>query len=242
VNGEPLVRPAWYFDTTVQGEGITDVTTHLVDLAQWLVGGDSGPGDKADVVLTGARQWPTSIPLETFSRITGMTEFPAEVEQHVSDGALQYHCNANIRYTLRGVPVEIESIWDLAIPEGGGDTHHCVLRGAHADLVVDQGPASGFETRLRVVPTKPGDAYADALARALSGLQTMCSGVSHVADGEGFRVEIPAVMHHGHEARFAEVLNQFLGYVDCGKWPQRIGRELVTKYSLLAKAWELSHR
>ena len=129
VNGEPLVRPAWYFDTAVQGEGITDVTTHLVDLAQWLVNGESGSTDETDVVLTAARQWPTSVPLEIFSRITGFSDFPAEVQRNISSGALQYLCNANIRYTLGSVPVEIDSIWDLAIPEGGGDTHYCVLRG-----------------------------------------------------------------------------------------------------------------
>lgn len=242
VNGEPLVRPAWYFDTGTQGEGITDVTTHLVDLAQWLVNGESGSADETDVILTGARQWPTSIPLETFSRITGLSDFPAEIQRHVSNGALQYLCNANIRYRLGTVAVEIDSIWDLAIPEGGGDTHYCVLRGTHADLVVDQGPASGFKTRLRVVPTRPGDGYDDVLTRALLGLQRLCPGVQHEADGEGYLVLIPVASHHGHEARFADVLNQFLDYVNAGKCPQDISLQLVTKYTLLANAYELSHR
>ena len=35
VSGSPLVRPAWFFDVRQQGEGIVDVTTHLVDLIQW---------------------------------------------------------------------------------------------------------------------------------------------------------------------------------------------------------------
>jgi hypothetical protein len=35
VAGAPLKRPAWFFDTRQQGEGIVDVTTHLVDLVQW---------------------------------------------------------------------------------------------------------------------------------------------------------------------------------------------------------------
>jgi predicted dehydrogenase len=35
VSGSPLVRPAWFFDVEQQGEGIVDVTTHLVDLIQW---------------------------------------------------------------------------------------------------------------------------------------------------------------------------------------------------------------
>ena len=32
VSGKPLRRPAWFFDTAQQGEGIVDITTHLVDL------------------------------------------------------------------------------------------------------------------------------------------------------------------------------------------------------------------
>ena len=35
VSGKPLIRPAWYYDTAQQGEGIADVTTHLIDLVQW---------------------------------------------------------------------------------------------------------------------------------------------------------------------------------------------------------------
>ena len=35
VSGNSLIRPAWFFDVRQQGEGIVDVTTHLVDLIQW---------------------------------------------------------------------------------------------------------------------------------------------------------------------------------------------------------------
>ena len=35
VSGAPLKRPAWFFDTAQQGEGLVDITTHLVDLVQW---------------------------------------------------------------------------------------------------------------------------------------------------------------------------------------------------------------
>ncbi|MFB0907010.1 MAG: putative oxidoreductase C-terminal domain-containing protein, partial [Spirosomataceae bacterium] len=35
VSGKPLTRPAWFFDAEQEGEGIVDVTTHLVDLVQW---------------------------------------------------------------------------------------------------------------------------------------------------------------------------------------------------------------
>ena len=35
VSGQPLIRPAWYYDVEQQGEGIADVTTHLIDLVFW---------------------------------------------------------------------------------------------------------------------------------------------------------------------------------------------------------------
>ena len=69
----------------------------------------------------------------------------------------------------------------------------------------------------------------------------MCAGVGYEASGDGYVVVVPAAMHQGHEARFAEVLNKFLQYVDAGEWPQRVSQELVTKYALLANAHELSH-
>ena len=35
VSGAPLIRPAWYYDVEQQGEGIADVTTHLIDQLFW---------------------------------------------------------------------------------------------------------------------------------------------------------------------------------------------------------------
>lgn len=242
VNGAALVRPVWYFDYGVLGEGVTDVTTHLVDLAQWMVAGEDGADYQRDIVLTAARQWLTDMPLEIFSRITGLNDFPDYARDHVSNQVLHYLCNAKINYTLRGVPVEIESIWDLAIPEGGGDTHYGILRGNRADLIVDQGPDTGFDPRLRVVPAVKTATYEKTLRAALARLGEVCPGVGCGDDENGYLVTIPAAMHRGHEARFAQVLDQFLRYVEAGKWPRRVSEELVAKYTLLANAYDLSHR
>ena len=172
------MRPAWYFDVAVQGEGITDVTTHLVDLTQWMTGGGK-PFDYArDVQLVAARQWPTEVPREIFGRITGLDDFPAAIRGAVSGDVLHYLCNAQIDYRLRGVPMRIVSLWNLAIPEGGGDTHNAILRGTQADLVVDQGRETGFATRLSVHPRSPGPAYAKALADAVAALQPQYPGLT----------------------------------------------------------------
>jgi hypothetical protein len=58
-------------DTAIQGEGITDVTTHLVDLTQWLVGGGSGQITVATWSFFGAPV-ATAVPRDVFERITGL--------------------------------------------------------------------------------------------------------------------------------------------------------------------------
>ena len=37
VDGRPLRRPPWYYDTRVQGDGLVDIQSHMTDQAQWLV-------------------------------------------------------------------------------------------------------------------------------------------------------------------------------------------------------------
>lgn len=241
VNQRPLVRPAWYFDVAVQGEGITDVTTHLVDLTQWMTGGGRPFDYGSDVELMAARQWPTAVARDIFKRITGLDDFPAAVRGAVSGDTLQYLCNAQIDYRLRGLPMRVLSIWNLAIPEGGGDTHCATLRGTQADLVVDQGPQTGFATRLSVHPHSPGQAYAHALAQAVAALQPQFPGLAVETDGDTYRIAIPQALRTTHEEHFAAVLDDFLELLSHGKQPVNLGPDLLAKYTLLAQARELSH-
>ena len=241
VNQRPLVRPPWYFDVAVQGEGITDVTTHLVDLTQWMVGAGSPFVYERDVELLSARQWQTGVPRETFERITGLGDFPTALRASVSDGALSYLCNAQLSYRLRGVPIHLETLWHLAIPEGGGDTHRAIMRGTEADLTVDQGPGTAFRTELTVHPANGGPGYARALQNAIASLDNLFPGLGLKTSGSVFRVTIPAALRTTHEEHFAAVLEQFLAYADRGQWPDNLGPDLVAKYTLLARARELSH-
>ncbi len=240
VNQRPLVRPHWYFDTAVQGEGITDVTTHLVDLTQWLIGSGKPLDYSRDVELLSARQWPTAVPRDEFGRITGLADFPESLRENVVDGTLRYLCNAQISYRLRGAPVRLESLWHLAIPEGGGDTHHAIVRGTRADLIVEQGPHTGFQTQLTVRPAGLDADYARALRKAVATLRDEFPGLQVEPTGSIFRIEIPKTLRTTHEEHFAAVLDQFLAYVDRGHWPDNLGPDLVTKYKLLARAAELS--
>ena len=242
VNKRPLQRPAWYFDPVAQGEGITDVTTHLVDLVQWMTGAGVRFDFDRDVERLSARQWPTVISLDIFSRITGLEDFPEILHDQVADGALQYLCNAALSYRFRGIPVEIETLWGLEAPEGGGDLHRAVLRGTRSDLIVDQGPETGLLTTLSVNPVDSRKAFAEALADAIEMMQGEFPGLGFEPAGMGFRITIPKALRTTHEQHFAAVLQTFLTYLDEGKWPGNLGSDLECKYTLLAQALELSHR
>src|SRR5215831_14204185 len=72
VNGRPLQRPAWYYDTTVQGDGVVDVQSHMVEQAQWWVLGDAEGDGERDIVLDSVRCWTTPVPLALFHESTGL--------------------------------------------------------------------------------------------------------------------------------------------------------------------------
>ena len=242
VNNQPLQRPAWYFDPAEQGEGITDVTTHLVDLAQWMASEGMRFDFARDVEALSARQWPTVVPRELFSRITRLENFPAFLQERVIDGNLQYLCNAALSYRLRGIPVHVEALWNLEEALGGGDLHHAILRGTRAELIVAQGPETQFLTSLTVHPVENTRTYASALAGAIESMQEEFPGVSFAPAGAGFRIAIPAGLRTTHEQHFAAVLQMFLGYLEEGKWPDNLGPDLDMKYTLLARARELARR
>jgi predicted dehydrogenase len=237
VNGRPLVRPPWYFDVAVQGEGIMDVTTHLVDLAQWMVGGEAFHYAR-DVELLAARQWSTEVPRAVFAEITGLPDFPARLSDRVSRGVLRLLCNASIDFRLRGVPVRVESVWELSPPEGGGDTHHACLRGTLSDLTIEQSAKTRFlpELFVRLREHVPGG----ALQEALASLQFGFPGAGARTENGRVRIVIPAALRTTHEQHFARVLERFLGCVDAGELAP--ASDLVSRYTLLARACELARR
>lgn len=62
VSGQPLTRPEWYFDVEQQGEGIVDVTTHLVDLVQCTVMPEQPIDYASQVEITSRAAGPPTYP------------------------------------------------------------------------------------------------------------------------------------------------------------------------------------
>ncbi len=157
VSGAPNIRPAWFFDTAEQGEGLNDIGTHLVDLAHWTLFPDQAIDYRRDVHVLDAQRWATRIPEADFARVTGTAGFPAALAANVKDGALDYYCNTLVHYTVRGVHVGLNIIWDWEAPAGAGDRHYAVYRGSRARVEVRQGKADAYKPQLYVVPASGAD-------------------------------------------------------------------------------------
>src|SRR5262249_17955916 len=140
VAGVPLRRPAWFFDIHQAGEGLTDVGTHLVDLVPWMLFPEQPLDHRRDIEVRSARRRATVLTRADFQRVTGEADFPEHLAPAVRDGRLDYYCNTQVSYTVRGVHVKLDVLWDYEAAAGAGDTHLAVVRGTRSSVEVRQGP------------------------------------------------------------------------------------------------------
>jgi predicted dehydrogenase len=235
VNGAPLRRPPWFFDVRIQGDGLADIPTHLVDQAQRLVGAHGGAADRAAELLT-VRRWSTPVPRALFARVTGLANFPPELRADVEGDVLAYAGNAELSFRLRGVGVHLTTRWDLTEAAGGGDAHSATVVGTASRVRIEQGPSTGFRRRLLVEPRGNGSRLGAALQRVMTAWQPEHPGLTAVATPEGFEIVIPAGPGTGHEGQFPLVLDEFLRAIDGGRWPDERATDTLAKYELLARA------
>ena len=239
VNGVPLVRPDWYFDVGVQGDGIVDIPSHLVDKVLWMMGTRNWDFEK-DVALESARLWDTEISGEAFTRITNVPAFPEFLAGDVSHGKLHYRCNGEFTFRLGAARVHLKGEWHQEAPPGGGDTYVFLFQGTRAQVAVEMGPHTEFQSRVFVRPAAGEAGVARALEQTLDSWQVEFPGVAAAQGANGYEVTIPNSLRTTHEEHFAMVLNEFLGYLNAGTWPEQLASTLRTKYTITARASELA--
>ena len=240
VAGVPLKRPQWFFDVRQQGEGITDVATHLVDLVQWEAFPERAL-HPTDVAVLKARRWPTPITREQFKKVTGAENFPEFLKTDVKDDILQVYANGDFTYQLRGVFAKVSAIWDFETA-AGGDTHFSVMRGTKASLIIRQGAEQKFKPVLYV--EKAGEIndsiFEAALKNAVELSQGKFPGIGLQHEGKVWRITVPEKYDVGHEAHFAQVTENFLRYLREGKLPDWEIPNMITKYATIMQAYKLS--
>lgn len=211
VAGAPLIRPAWFFDITEQGEALADVGTHLVDLVHWTLSPGRDIDYRTEIEILSGERWPTVLTLDQYREVTGEAQFAPFLEPWIDGDRLLYFGNNRVRYRLRGVHVTLEALWNFEAPRGAGDTHFACYRGTRSRIEVRQGPEEGYRPELYVVPGAPG--LEKALARRMASLAERWPGVALEQRAGECRVLAPDVYRTGHEAHFAEVARQFFRYV-----------------------------
>jgi len=237
VNGAPLRRPVWYFDVRVQGDGIADIPTHMVDQVQRLVAAASdATAPPPGLELMAARRWATQVPRSLFARVTGRPAFPAELDEVVAGSELSYRGNAELSFRLGTITAALDTRWDLSEPPGGGDTHRSVIRGTRAEIRVDQSAATDFRRRLSVVPRREASQTKAALERAITKWQGEYPGLAVSEAGSGWEISVPRALASGHESHFPLVLADFLALVDGGSMPPSLAADTLAKYTLLVRA------
>jgi predicted dehydrogenase len=246
VAGKPLKRPPWYFDVAQQGEGIVDVTTHLIDLVMWMCFPDQAISYLSDIEVFRARRWPTPVTRAQFESVTGLAGFPAYLKEYVQpDGTMHCYCNGELSYRLKGVHVRISVAWDYEALEGGGDTHESRVCGSQADLVIHQGRAQNFQPELYIEPagaSQRSSAWTEHLQRSFATIEERFPGVRLVREDSCFQVHIPSHYRIGHEAHFCQVADRFFDFLAQGHSPEWEVPNMLAKYYTTTRALEIAQR
>ena len=236
VNDKPLVRPVWYFDIDVQGEGIVDTTIHLVDMTQWMLFPGRPIDDEKDMELIEARRWATRVPLDKFAKITGTDCFPQKIAEYVKNDILDYFCNGELIYRIKGVPVHLRELWYLDEPPGGRDTHRSLIKGTRSDLMIRQLPEKDFKTELLVVPREKSEQVEKAVQECLTRWSDKYPGLAATPEKNALLIQIPDNIRTTHEQHFYRVRDAFISHLDSGTEPPEHRACTIAKYTLLAKA------
>jgi predicted dehydrogenase len=240
VSGVPLQRPAWFFDVDQQGDGIVDITTHLIDLVQWECFSKQLL-DTADIQMESAKRWPTIIFEDEFERVTGLKKFPAYLQKDVQDNKLFVYSNGEMVYQIKGVWVKVSTTWDYMPPAGAGDTYFSALHGSKCDIVIRQGAEEKYLPTLYVENVKglKMDEFTVKLKKVLGtlpydSLQVESAGKNII------RVNIPNKYRVTHEEHFGQVMAKFLDYMKEGKIPEWEVQAMITKYYTTTRALKMA--
>jgi len=240
VSGSPLLRPAWYFDVEQQGEGIVDVTTHLVDLVQW----ECFPEqilNPSDIEMISAKRWATSVSEDEFKKVTGLDGFPDYLKKNIKGGKLDVFSNGEMVYKIKGKFARVSVEWKYQAPPGGGDTHYSVMRGSICDLFIKQGEEEGFLPTLYVENVKgiKMNDFIVQLQGVLKSLPYDSVGVEQV-NNSLLRISVPKKYRVSHEEHFAQVTAKFMDYLKAGRLPEWEVPGMITKYFTTTSALKLA--
>ncbi len=244
VSGTPLIRPAWYYDVEQQGEGIADVTTHLIDLLFWKCFPDQSIDYNKDIRNITATHWPTEVELYQFTKSTGETTFPDYLHKYIDNSTLKVYANGTLHFNVKNRNVGLKVIWNWQAPEGSSDTFMSVIKGTKAVLKTVQNKDQGFVKQLYV--QKPEgldqDEFYGNLQKAIEKIRITYPFVSMSATSKKgeYLINIPVENREGHESHFRYVAESFFSFLVNRDMPEWEKTNTLAKYYITTKAVEVA--
>jgi predicted dehydrogenase len=237
VAGSVVVRPVWFMDASQQGEGIVDVTTHLIDLVQWECFPEQTLDYTKDIYVSAAKRWATNMTATQFRTIT-KSDIPSYLQKNkLNDSTLQVWSNGEINYKIRGVHAKVSVVWEYQTVSGN-DTHYSMMRGTRANLVIRQEAGQEYKPTLYIESVTHDSSHETTLKEKLKQLQAKYPGIDLKKTNKGWEVIIPEKYKEGHEAHFARVTQNFLEYLRKGNMPAWEVPNMLAKYFITTKALE----
>jgi len=214
VNGLQLRRPVSFFDIAEQGEGLTDVGIHLVDLSMWLLFPDKGICHKNDIRIKSATRWPTILDLSQFQAATGQEKYPSSLDDYVEGDCLTYFGNNTVDYEIHGLTIHVDTRWDFMAGPDGLDTYSAITRGEKARIELRQNEATNFESEIFVKPVSHSMDQLQVLLEAkVRDLSQKYEGLGLVRHEGEFQLSIPKKLRTGHESHFGMITRRFLSHL-----------------------------
>lgn len=227
-------RPAWYFDVEEQGEGIVNVTTHLIDLIFWKGFPDEIIDYKSDLKVLSAREWPIQLTKEEFSAATSLNEIPSSLNRYIKDSVLQVYANGKIIYRIKEVYSEVKVEWRATMPEGGNDLRNAYAEGTKSTLLIRQEygqkrPKLFIQKSEKISPHE----FETNLNQALIRLQTEYPGISLSKEAKSVEIIMPSEL----ENSYVPIFTAFIGYLknkDLPEWevPNTLAKYYITTTAL----------
>ena len=244
VSGAPLIRPAWYYDVEQQGEGIADVTTHLIDLLFWKYFPDQVIDYKQDIENISSTHWPTDISQQQFMQSTGETIFPDYLQKYLDNSMLKVYANGTLYFEVKGYNAGLKVIWNYQAPEGGGDTFISTIKGTKVILKTIQDKEHNFIKQLYAQKAEGVDEkeFAENIQQTVAKINTRYPFVSVLPTsnkGE-YLINIPAENREGHESHFRYVAEHFFNYLVNRDMPGWEISNTLAKYYITTTAVEIA--
>ncbi len=239
VAGQQLKRPWWFFDTSIQGEGLVDITTHLVDMVFWILYPAQSVDYKTDIDMVSAKHWPTMLTPAQYETITAQPRFPEHFTLD-KDSNYPYYCNGQVNFRVKGVNVRIEVIWNYEAPKGSGDTIYSIIKGTKCRVLVLQGKDQNFKPELYIEPSQGSDRsiIKKELASFIDSLDQY-PGLNVIEENGRWRIDIPDKYRVSHEAHFGQVTDRFLNFLAGDPMPLWEKANMLAKYYVTTKALAL---